>query len=61
VTVTYTDDRIDVFPKVGGMTRGPEVIDGVLHLRYQNGEMAPLEHVASLPLTNIRKWEMQPS
>lgn len=32
--------------------------DGQLHIFTQGGEMTPREHLASIPLVNIRQWKV---
>jgi hypothetical protein len=46
--------------KVGGtITNGVRVLDGVLSLHHKNGDYAPLTHVISIPLHNIRSWKVE--
>lgn len=45
----------------GGMMLPHQAVQegpAVLILRKQNGEMAPNEHVATLPLANIREYKV---
>ena len=59
VTITFPDNTETVHDYVGGCDRGINVTDGVLHLTVQDGESAPLVHVASYPLTAIRSYRVE--
>jgi hypothetical protein len=61
ITITYMDGHITpALPALwfGGCIDGREVKDGVLTLTRKNGEGAPVEHVGSFPLVNIRHWKV---
>lgn len=57
VEVTWMDGVIAPFRVGGRKGEATRVTEGVLHLFHQDGEMAPKEEVASIPLFNVRKWE----
>lgn len=56
VSITFVNGGHESVKDVGGLVRGVEVADGVLHLTYCGGECAPLEHRGSYPLANIQTW-----
>lgn len=57
VEVEWMDGRIEPFPVFGPYPAQCEKVeDGILYLFRQNGEMAPIERVASIPLCNVRQY-----
>lgn len=59
VVVTFPDGTETAHEYVGGCVRGIDIKDGTLHLTVQDGDYAPLTHVASYPLTAIRSYRME--
>lgn len=61
VEVEFTDGRMETY-QVGGYARRHEAIrvhDGVLSLYMGNNAYLGPEHVASIPLDNIRMWHVK--
>lgn len=56
--IVYIDGGEEMYPCVGGDTRGTFINEGVLHVWYKGGRMAREEHVGSFPLVNIRKYTL---
>ena len=53
ITVDFLDGTVEYHTWV---TR-QHIADGCLHLFTKSGEMCAEEHVASYPLTSIKKWK----
>lgn len=66
VIVEYMDGESRTFGPVGGFTVSPKIAgDGspggvLLEMLMKNGQGAPIVHVASVPLCNIRTYRLAP-
>lgn len=59
IEVEWMDGKTGTF-HVGGCRDTEIEKDGVLHLFVQDGTMAPLRRVISIPLVNVRKYGGNP-
>jgi hypothetical protein len=65
VIVEYMDGEIRSFGPVGGSVVSPKITgDGsnavLLEMMVKTGQGARIEHVASVPLVNIRTYRLEP-
>jgi hypothetical protein len=64
--VEFTDGTERTYEPIGGFVSSPRMSgDGklspiVMDLIFQPGEGAPIEHVATIPLINVRQYRLEP-
>lgn len=62
VEVEWTDGRTETYA-VGGYARKSEAVqvkDGVLSLFMGNSAYGDPDHLASIPLAGLRRWQVKP-
>ncbi len=62
VDVEWLDGRTETY-KVGGYARKNEAVqvkDGVLSLYMGNSAYGDPDHLASIPLEGLRRWQVKP-